>query len=590
MAVLVMTVWCCGKEFVNFGNDGFGQRIETLKGMPYIASSEASQAEKRAADYICNGESDQEEFRNAIDDLPSVASVRWAHTGSIFLSSGSFYFDAPLQIGSATTQESINIYGAGGIDTSIIRPDPDLTKPISLIIIGEHTGSPTGTDAAKISMVNITNLKIEGDKEHTATQEYSIEDISNTNQTITVTGDHSDYLESMQVFRVLGTTKNDGFTCANSVSVVDGNTVVETTRTVYDETATGTCNIAKPLIDCRGIKDSKFDHVYINGSAGIGVLLRRAWTVTFRDCPIERTTDGAIVAYSNMSPWNNYLGKFIKVEGCTFAQLYKDSSGTIFDDENGDNYPVNGAAITLVSEGPDSSVQRIVIKNNHIDFHTNAIELDGIMSDIFISDNWLAPSDLPASDTYYGLKVITEKENGNGAKNVFFGNNTVIVDDLSGNLLKSLVGVVESEAGFGSLDNIDSQYNYQSQIAATIPITEYNIESTANHKMDESRCIPGNYNAAINPSSSPYALFSPFCWGDWIITNKNMSGNLHLDLPFARAGMQLRLHRLNSSYDLYFDPMGSNTIDGSADKRISTDTKVLIEAPADGQWVTIISN
>jgi hypothetical protein len=438
-------------------------------------------------------------------------------------------------------------------------------------------------------MVDVEMLSIVGEREDLDMQEYNIVAFDDSNDAITIEGDHSDYLEPMQVFRAMGTDKNNGYNCVKDIEVTDGNTVMYTTRNIFWESVKGTVKIDKPLVDIRGIRDSTWRRVYINRAAGIGVVVRRALTVTFRDCPIERTTDGAVVAYANQLPYNKHLSKHINVENCTFAQLYKDGSLQVYTDKDGDPYPQPGPAIGLVGEGPGGSCTFWKIQNNHIEFGTDCIEIDGLVSNVSISHNRLYARHLQNTHPYYAIRCIGEKENGNGPKDVKFAYNYIRPNDTDGNALAAIVGIIDSAAGPGYVRGPTySFYNTQDGLHR-VTVDEWYQNSIDSDMY--ARCIPEREQDTIDVSSGPRDIYPAEAWGDFIHTNSGASGAVEFNLPSAKAGMFLVFAR-HAAQDIELDPLGTrDTLDGSTNKKTySTQDYFTVRCYKDGKWKTETEN
>jgi hypothetical protein len=105
--VLVMASLSFGRGFLPSG---------TGKAAFFVAASNATDKEKRIADYQCDGTADDVQIQAAISALPTGG-------GKVVLSAGIFYVAAPLQLYRNIQDFSLELIGAGIGNTTITQKD-----------------------------------------------------------------------------------------------------------------------------------------------------------------------------------------------------------------------------------------------------------------------------------------------------------------------------------------------------------------------------------------------------------------------------------------------------------------------------------
>lgn len=122
--------------FISFGGGG-GINVPTV----FVAASDATDAERSAADYLCTGAGDQLKIQEAIDELAATALA----AGRVVLSSGTFTLN-----GSVKLRPAISIVGMGPGATTIVATT------------GDDMLAATVTTGTSASDVTIADLSLDG--------------------------------------------------------------------------------------------------------------------------------------------------------------------------------------------------------------------------------------------------------------------------------------------------------------------------------------------------------------------------------------------------------------------------------------------
>jgi hypothetical protein len=547
-----------------------------------IAAANASSREKLLADYICDGIDDQVEIQAAIDTLPSDASA--SNIGTIHLSEGDFFFTEPVICGTTDKRVNLTIVGSTGIDGTTIFLDKSISATIPLFTVGAYPVDLTIDDCV-VSMVNFYNLKLNGNRAEVAEQKWAIVSIDAINDILSISDNHLDYLIPMQIIRVIGTSNNDRYYAIEEVNFDGTNTNIKVTRNVLEDSPGGFVKADKPCLDLVACKDSIFDHIYIRNTAGPGVQIRRSWTLTFRDCPIEGNVGAGVLIYSNKQPYNKYLNKFLKFRGNTF---YQDSDGTNAFDELGGNYSISDSIFEIISEGGSgASISNIFITENYGNFTQNAVHLEGPVNQIYLSHNQFAPLEIPANGRYYTFKIDDARDNGNGPRDVIIENNFCDMGSsysTPGPSLNAVIGVVKDDQGsntegiYARGNILYSNNGHECQL--------YHCDAITLNKQGRVRPL-SDHNTVVLLSGKGL-VHGAQAWGDWIFSNTGARETVNWGLPRAKTGMHLVFVR-DSDQSINLSPLSGDKLDMQENtKSYSTGTIVELRCYVDSKWITLV--